>query len=183
MECLKNYGLAEKFTTTEEKNHWRDIILNHDVEQYKADIMKYCASDTGELLELACREMKELEGLVSGELFGSEFEWRTFDYWQDKEYLPPYATNKKKFNINEFIKTESKNHIAVAKMYLESYDADPYLISHLQDWRYMDELKKECNELIPNLFDEKGTRKDDVLEEWIFNNIEGAQEWWDKRLS
>lgn len=172
--------MAEKFTTTEEKNHWRDIILNHDVEQYKSDIMKYCASDTGELLELACREMKELEGLVSGELFGSEFEWRTFDYWQDKEYLPPYATNRKKFNINEFIKTESKNHIAVAKMYLESYDADPYLISHLQDWRYMDELKKECNELIPNLFDEKGTRKDDVLEEWVFNNIEGAQEWWDK---
>ena len=85
-----------------------------------------------------------------------------------------------KFNINEFITTESKNHIAVAKMYLESYDADPYLISHLQDWRYMDELKKECNELIPNLFDEKGTRKDDVLEEWIFKNIEGAQEWWDK---
>lgn len=181
IECLKNYGLAERFTTTEAKNQWRDIILNGDVEANKEGIIKYCSSDTNELKELALREIEELNKLTEGTLFGSEFEWEKFSSYLDDDLMLPYnAKNKRTFDLGKFVKSESLNHISVARMYMECYDADPYIISHLQDWRYMDELKKECNELIPNLFDEKGTRKDEVLKDWIFNNIEGAKEWWDK---
>ena len=180
IECLKNYGLAENFTTTEAKNQWRDIILNGDVEANKEGIIKYCSSDTNELKELARREIEELIKLTAGVLFGSEFEWEKYKAYIDDLSIPYNAKNTKKFNIEDFLKFESLNHISVAKMYMESYDADPYLISHLRDWRYMDELKKQCNELIPNLFDENGIRKDEVLKDWIFSNIDGAKEWWDK---
>lgn len=153
VECLKHYGLSEGFTTTEEKDHWRNIILNHDVEQYKMDIIRYCKSDTTNLSALWLKEREEILELTSGETINAEFEPGYRVIYQGA----PCFDKGKAFNLVEFVKMESENHIAVAKMYCESYDADPYLITHLQDWRYMDELKKEVNKIIPGLFDETRT--------------------------
>lgn len=184
IECLNNYGLAENFTSTEEKDKWRNIILTKDVEQYKKDIIKYCASDTDELKELAIRELKELRELTKDGLFFAEFDpWDYFSCLGLKSKQLPKTHQKSHFDIDKFIKSESLNHISVAKMYCESYNADPYIINHLQDWRFIDEIKKMANEVIPNVYDLEGKRKacrEDILLKYLFDNVKGAKEWWDK---
>lgn len=191
VECLNYFGLGKNFTSTEEKNSWRDVILNNNVELFKEGILKYCASDTSELLELFYKEKEYLNDLINSskkydnltcmktELNTKKF--KTFNY-DDKERIflrecKNYYTN---FDFDKFIESESLNHISVAKMYSESYNADKYIIEHLQDPRFENRIKELANELIPGLYNEKGTRKDDVLQEWIFKNIEGSKEWWDK---
>jgi len=183
IECLNNYGLGAGFTSTEEKDKWRNIILTKDVEQYKHDIIRYCASDTGELEKLFNAEIKELNQLTKGDCLLCEFDPDNFTCKinkKDHKIEFPYNDPPRQFDLEKFLKSESENHIAVAKMYIEGYDADPYLIQHLQDWRYLDEIKKMINQQIPGLFDEKGHRKDEVLEQWIFNNVKGSKEWWEK---
>ena len=183
IECLNNYGLSQGFTSTEEKDKWRNIILTKDVELYKNDIIKYCASDTNLLQKLFIAEIKELQQLTSGDCLFCELDPDDFKYKLNKgnhQIEFPYNIGPRHFNLDNFLKSESENHIAVAKMYMESYDADPYLIQHLQDWRYLDEIKKMINQLIPGLFDDKGHRKDEVLQTWIFDKIKGAKEWWEQ---
>lgn len=201
IDTLKDFCLLPQSITNEQKEHWRNIILSGNVENFKNDIIKYCESDTTNLVELYRRECDRLLSLIGESrrmlngatcmdvelntvLFETKIRPASDGYKKpivDKQYIP-FMTDKnfKNFDLDEFIKSESENHIAVAKMYMESYDADPYIVSHLQDWRFKDILKRQCNELIPGLFDDKGTRKDDVLQSWIFTNIDGAKEWWEQ---
>ena len=202
IDTLKDFALLPQSITNEQKEYWRSIILSGNVENFKNDIIKYCESDTDNLVELYEQECKRLLNLIGESrkmLNGSscldvELNTQLFETkirpanpgkgkksFVDKLYVP-FGTEKnfKNFNLEDFIKSESENHIAVAKMYMEGYDADPYLISHLQDWRFLNKLREQCNELIPGLFDEKGTRKDEVLQDWIFTNIDGAKDWWEQ---
>lgn len=183
IECLNNYGLSKGFTTTEQKDYWRDIIINKDVEQYKQDIIKYCSSDTSELEQLFLAEIRELKQITKGDCLFCELEPDRFDYKLNKknhEIEFPYDVPPRQFDLEQFLRSESDIHISVAKMYVESYDCDKYIINHLQDWRYLDELHKEYNKIVPGVFDEKGKKKIAVLQDWVFKNFTGAKDWWDK---
>lgn len=176
LDCLDYYKIPH--ISKEQKEAFRDIILNQDIEENKEQIISYCKSDTDDLELLFDSEIMELFDLLYNEnTQGRNYINPQVDEWKETPCCP-FIRNK--FNLYEFILSESLTHISVAKMYCVPFDLDPYLVNHIQTQTFKVKIMNKINEIIPDYFSWEGKEQKGVFLDWVFNKDKKFRDWWEK---
>ena len=168
IEVLRSYGIDYGYTS-QEKEDLRGIIIDGTNIEYKRfEILDYCSEDIGHLKQLALKQIEKLEHQL------------TLDKLIDVSDLHSKVCNTDVLFAN-FITQQSKCNITTAKMYFEPFDVDYNKIKQLSDPRLVGLLKQNLNTLIPGLYDEFGTKKDDVVRKFIMDEDSTAYDWFKYR--
>ena len=168
IDVLKSYGIDYGYTSRE-KEDLREIILDGTNLEYKRfEILDYCSEDIEHLKQLALKQIARLE---------HQF---TLDKLIDVSSLHSQVCDTDVLFAN-FITKQSNCNITTARMYYEPFDIDYNKIKQLSDPRLVGLLKQNLNTLIPGLYDEYGTKKDDVVRKFIITEDSNAYDWFKNR--
>jgi hypothetical protein len=168
IEVLKSYDIDYGYTSQEKEDLRAIIIDGSNIEYKRFEILDYCAEDIEHLKQLALKQIEKLEHQLN------------LDKLIDVSTCSSTKVGTDEL-IAKFIVQQSKCNVTTAKMYFEPFDVDYNKIKQLSDPRLVGLLKQNLNTLIPGLYDEFGTKKDDVVRKFITDEDSTAYDWFKYR--